>query len=47
MTIGLLVAIVASALSAMASAVPYVYAVDRTTPPEVDGALLELGLAAR
>jgi len=40
-------AIISSALGAMVSAVLYVYAVDHTTPPQVDGALLERGLAAR
>jgi hypothetical protein len=42
-----LMAIITSALGAMVSAVLYVYAVDHTTPPQVDGALLERGLAAR
>jgi hypothetical protein len=41
------VAVVSSALGAMVSAVLYVCAVDHTTPPEVDGALLQCGLAAR
>ena len=42
-----LVAIVASALGAMVSAVLYVYAVDKTTPPDVDPVLLRSGLVAR
>lgn len=42
-----IVAIVSSALGAMVSAVLYVYAVDHTTPPEVDGAVLQSGFAAR
>ncbi len=42
-----LVVIVASALGAMVSAILYVYAVDRTTPPQVDAALLQSGLAVR
>ena len=42
-----IVAIVSSALGAMVSAVLYVYAVDHTTPPEVDGAVLQSGFATR
>jgi hypothetical protein len=42
-----IVAVVSSALGAMVSAVVYVYAVDHTTPPEVSGAVLQSGFAAR
>jgi len=42
-----IVAIVSSALGAMVSAVLYVYAVDHTTPPEVNGAVLQSGFATR
>lgn len=42
-----LVAIISSALGAMVSAVLYVYATERMTPPDVDASLLEQGLAAR
>jgi len=42
-----IVAIVSSALGAMVSAVLYVYAADHTTPPAVDGALLQSGFAVR
>ncbi len=41
------VAIISSALGAMVSAVLYVYATERMTPPGVDATLLEKGLAAR